>query len=95
MPSGQIATTEYSASTGGYTSSANQQSPFTPVPDDGDAVTARGRQPQPHLVDLGAAFAAIQNAWPQIGTFTGFSGVHGRSRPSVRRLVRAGGHASR
>ena len=38
MPNGQIATTEYSASTGGYTSSSNQQSPFTPVPDDGDAV---------------------------------------------------------
>ena len=38
MPGGQIATTEYSASTGGYTSSANQQSPFTAVPDDGDAV---------------------------------------------------------
>ena len=52
MPGGQIATTEYSASTGGYTSSANQQSPFTAVPDDGDAVTAAG-QPQPHLVDIG------------------------------------------
>ena len=38
MPNGQIATTEYSASTGGYTSSANEQSPFTAVPDDGDAV---------------------------------------------------------
>ena len=38
MPGGQIATTEYSASTGGYTSSANQESPFTAVPDDGDAV---------------------------------------------------------
>ena len=38
MPNGQIATTEYSASTGGYTSSANQESPFTAVPDDGDAV---------------------------------------------------------
>ena len=42
MPSGQIATTEYSASTGGYTSSANQQSPFTAVPDDGDAVCVPG-----------------------------------------------------
>ena len=38
MPDGQIATTEYSSSTGGYTSSANQESPFTAVPDDGDAV---------------------------------------------------------
>ena len=39
MPGGQIATTEYSASTGGYTSSsASGESPFTAVPDDGDAV---------------------------------------------------------
>ena len=54
MPAGQIATTEYSASTGGYTSSANQESPFTAVPDDGDAVVrARRLQPQPPVVDHG------------------------------------------
>ena len=54
MPGGQIATTEYSASTGGYTSSANQQSPFTAVPDDGDAVcTPAGCNPNHTLVDLG------------------------------------------
>ena len=45
MPNGSVATTEYSASTGGYTSSANQESPFTAVPDDGDAVTAGGGNP--------------------------------------------------
>ena len=55
MPDGQIATTEYSASTGGYTSSANQESPFTAVPDDGDAVVTSTDclQPQPQLVDHG------------------------------------------
>ena len=54
MPNGQIATTEYSASTGGYTSSANEESPFTAVPDDGDAVLRIGRlQPQPPMDGLG------------------------------------------
>jgi SpoIID/LytB domain protein len=38
MPSGAIATTEYSASTGGYTSSSAEGSPFDPVPDTGDVV---------------------------------------------------------
>ena len=32
----------YSSSTGGYTSSAAEESPFTPVPDDGDAVCVPG-----------------------------------------------------
>ena len=68
MPAGQIATTEYSASTGGYTSSSNQQSPFTPVPDDGDAVTGNPN----HTWSTTVSYAAIQTAWPQIGTFTGF-----------------------
>lgn len=35
---GSVADTEYSSSTGGYTSSATEGSPFTPVPDAGDAV---------------------------------------------------------
>jgi peptidoglycan hydrolase-like amidase len=74
MPAGQIATTEYSASTGGYTSSSNQQSPFTPVPDDGDAVTADGGNPN-HTWSTTVSFAAMQAAWPQIGTFTGFGGA--------------------
>ncbi|HVX22280.1 MAG TPA: SpoIID/LytB domain-containing protein [Acidimicrobiales bacterium] len=38
MPTGRIATTEYSSSTGGYTSNATEQSPFTAVPDTGDVV---------------------------------------------------------
>ena len=52
MPGGQIATTEYSSSTGGYTSSANQESPFTAVPDDGDrSVRHRRLQFQPSVDD--------------------------------------------
>jgi SpoIID/LytB domain protein len=81
MPSGQIATTEYSASTGGYTSSANEESPFTPVPDDGDPVcpgsvswsSPNCTNPY-HQWSTTKSFAAIQSAWPQIGTFIGFGG---------------------
>ena len=73
MPSGQIATTEYSSSTGGYTSSANQESPFTAVPDDGDAVcvTSTDCLNPNHNWTTSVSDAAVQNAWPQIGTFEG------------------------
>ena len=73
MPSGQIATTEYSSSTGGYTSSANQESPFTAVPDDGDAVcvTSTDCLNANHNWTTSVSDAAVQNAWPQIGTFEG------------------------
>jgi SpoIID/LytB domain protein len=73
MPGGQIATTEYSASTGGYTSSANQESPFTAVPDDGDAVTADGGNPN-HNWSTTVTYAQIQGAWPQLGSFLVFDG---------------------
>jgi SpoIID/LytB domain protein len=69
MPGGQIATTEYSASTGGYTSSSNQQSPFTAMPDDGDAVSGNTN----HRWTVSVGYGAIEAAWPQIGTFEGFS----------------------
>lgn len=75
MPNGTVATTEYSASTGGYTSSAAQQSPFTPVPDDGDAVCVSGACNPNHRWTTSVSYTAIQNAWPQIGTFTGFGGA--------------------
>jgi SpoIID/LytB domain protein len=71
MPGGQIATTEYSASTGGYTSSSNQQSPFNAVPDDGDAVCVTGACNPNHHWTTSVSYAAIQAAWPQIGTFVG------------------------
>jgi SpoIID/LytB domain protein len=73
MPDGQIATTEYSASTGGYTSSANQQSPFNAVPDDGDAVCVAGACNHNHQWTASVSDTTIQNTWPQIGTFTGVS----------------------
>ncbi len=38
MPDGAIATTEYAASTGGYTAGAAESSPFSAVPDTGDGI---------------------------------------------------------
>jgi SpoIID/LytB domain protein len=69
MPGGQIATTEYSASTGGYTSSSNQQSPFTAVPDDGDAVS--GNSNHNWTVNPPIPYSQIDTTWPQLGSFTG------------------------
>ena len=74
MPDGQIATTEYSASTGGYTSSSNQQSPFNAVPDDGDAVCISPTNclnPN-HQWTTTVSDTTIQNTWP-IGTLTNVS----------------------
>jgi SpoIID/LytB domain protein len=72
MPGGQIATTEYSSSTGGYTSSANQESPFTAVPDDGDAVCVAGACNSNHQwTTTTITYADVEAAWPQIGTFEG------------------------
>jgi SpoIID/LytB domain protein len=71
MPGGQIATTEYSASTGGYTSSSNQQSPFNAVPDDGDGVSGNSN----HHWTTSVSDGTVQSHWPQIGTFTGQIGA--------------------
>ena len=72
MPGGQVAPTEYSASTGGYTSSAaSGQSPFNAVPDDGDAVAGNPN----HHWTTSVSSATIGSTWPQIGTFTGFGGA--------------------
>jgi peptidoglycan hydrolase-like amidase len=75
MPDGQIASTEYSASTGGYTSSSNQQSPFTAVPDDGDAVCVPGACNSNHRWTTSISYATMQATWPQIGTFIAFPGA--------------------
>ncbi|MGH9092826.1 MAG: SpoIID/LytB domain-containing protein, partial [Acidimicrobiales bacterium] len=64
MPDGSIATTEYSASTGGYTSSATEESPFTPVPDTGDGVSGNTHHNWS---------ATVANHWPQVGTMTGIA----------------------
>ena len=73
MPGGQIATTEYSVSTGGYTSSSNQQSPFNPVPDDGDAVCVPGACNTNHHWSTSVSATTIEAAWPQIGTLSSVS----------------------
>jgi SpoIID/LytB domain protein len=65
MPGGQVASTEYSSSTGGYTSSANEQSPFNAVTDDGDAISLNPN----HQWSTQVSSTAIQNTWPQIGAF--------------------------
>jgi SpoIID/LytB domain protein len=74
MPNGNVATTEYSASTGGYTSSVNEESPFTAVPDDGDAVCLANVACNPnHTWSTTVSYGAINAAWSsQIGSFTGF-----------------------
>jgi SpoIID/LytB domain protein len=65
MPNGSIATTEYSASTGGYTSGPGQTSPFTPVPDTGDGIATNPN----HSWTATIPAASIQGAW-SIGTFS-------------------------
>jgi SpoIID/LytB domain protein len=68
MPSGAIATTEYSSSTGGYTASAaSGQSPFIAVADDGDGVSGNTN----HHWTNSISYATIDSNWPQIGTFNG------------------------
>ncbi len=68
MPGGAVATTEYSASSGGETAG----SPFTIVPDDGDAVCVPGACNPNHNWSgqpVSVSAAAIQAQWPAIGTF--------------------------
>ena len=70
MPGGAIATTEYSASTGGYTASAAEGSPFAPVVDDGDAVCVTGGfscNPN-HSWQASFPVSSITALFPQIGT---------------------------
>jgi SpoIID/LytB domain protein len=77
MPGGSIATTEYSASTGGYTSSAAQGSPFTPVPDAGDAVCVTGACNPHHDWTASVTATAIQDQWPRIGAFQSITNIVG------------------
>ncbi len=72
---GSIATTEYSASTGGYTSGPTQGSPFTPVPDTGDAICIPGACNPNHDWTTTVSGSAIAAAWPQIGSFTSITDV--------------------
>jgi SpoIID/LytB domain protein len=72
MPNGSIAPTAYSASTGGYTSSGAEGSPFTPVPDAGDGVCLTASNPglcnSSHDWTRRVPLATISQYWPQEGT---------------------------
>ncbi len=72
MPTGMIAATEYSSSTGGYSASSAEGSPFTPVPDTGDAVCLTAGNPglcnTNHDWTVNVALSAIHAHWPQEGT---------------------------
>jgi SpoIID/LytB domain protein len=72
MPDGAIAPTEYSSSTGGYTSSSKEGSPFTPVPDAGDAVCLTPSNPglcnPNHDWTKTVPLATIHATWPKEGT---------------------------
>jgi SpoIID/LytB domain protein len=66
--SGAVAVTEYSSSTGGYTSSAAESSPFTPVVDAGDAVCVPGGCNTNHDWTAQVPVSTIDATWPAIGT---------------------------
>ncbi len=72
MPDGSIAPTEYSSSTGGYTSGSEEGSPFAPVPDAGDAVCLTPSNPglcnQSHDWTKTVPLASIHATWPGEGT---------------------------
>jgi peptidoglycan hydrolase-like amidase len=61
-----VATTEYSASSGGYTTGDQ----FPPVPDAGDAVCIPGACNPNHDWTATIPVSSIQSAYPQIGTLT-------------------------
>jgi SpoIID/LytB domain protein len=72
MPSGSIASTEYSSSTGGYTSSGAEGSPFVPEPDTGDGVCLTPNNPglcnPNHDWTKVVALSTIHANWPNEGT---------------------------
>jgi len=64
MPTGTVATTQYSSSTGGYSAGGT----FAPVPDAGDAVCLPGACNAHHTWHAAVPVSAIEAAYPQIGT---------------------------
>lgn len=72
MPGGSIASTEYSSSTGGFTSSSAEGSPFTPMPDTGDTVCLTAGNPGlcnvNHDWTVTVNLSTIDAHWPQEGT---------------------------
>ncbi len=64
LPGGTVAATQYSASTGGYTNPGT----FPAVPDAGDSVCVAGACNTDHTWTASVPVAAIDGAWPQLGT---------------------------
>jgi len=64
MPDGAVAQTQYSSSTGGYSAPGN----FAAVPDPGDAVCVTGACNSHHIWQAQVPVAAVEGAYPQIGT---------------------------
>jgi len=64
MPGGAVAQTQYSSSTGGYSTAGT----FAAVPDPGDAVCVPGACNPHHDWQAQVPVSALQSAYPQIGT---------------------------
>jgi peptidoglycan hydrolase-like amidase len=80
MPTGRIATTEYSASTGGYSASSAETSPFTPVPDTGDAVCIPSACNPNHDWSKSVALSAIGARYHVAGTTVEITSSNGHGR---------------
>ena len=74
LPGGAVAATQYSASTGGYTNPGA----FPAVPDAGDSVCVPGACNTDHTWAASVPVAAIDAAWPQLGTLQSIS-ITGRN----------------
>jgi SpoIID/LytB domain protein len=72
MPDGQVATTQYSSSTGGWT----VVSTFAAVPDAGDAVCVPGACNPHHTWNASVPVSAVESAFPSIGTFESLEVTH-------------------
>lgn len=70
LPSGAVALTEYSASTGGYSAPGTGPDGFAGVVDAGDAVCTPQVCNPYHSYTATIAASAIEAAFPQIGTYT-------------------------
>ncbi|HWE71468.1 MAG TPA: SpoIID/LytB domain-containing protein [Acidimicrobiales bacterium] len=71
FPSGTVAATQYSASTGGYTNPGNSQG-FPAVPDTGDSICVPGACNPNHTWTASVPVSQIQADWPQLGTLQAF-----------------------
>jgi SpoIID/LytB domain protein len=68
FPSGAVASTQYSASTGGYTNPGTPGVGFPAVPDAGDSVCVPGACNPNHDWTASVPVSTIDATWPQLGT---------------------------